>query len=243
MKIDVLDHGWVKLRNISGPTRRPDAPYDADDVDPANVARKSFDQSDTGRTREDDLRLNNYLMKNWHTTPIEMIEVWLEMKMPIFVARQLVRHRTVSIDEVSGRYVQLPEEWYTPPLEEVQWQVKDKKQGGRPVNLNVQEEYDAAHNFRQRLDSICRISYHQYKHSITNGIAHEQARSFLHLNHYTHWIWKQDLHNLMHFLSRRDHSHAQKESQYYAQAITQLLDPVIPNLMDLYRKYRRLNEE
>lgn len=243
MRLQVLDHGFVELRNISGPTRRKDADYDADDVDPANVARKSFNQSDSDRPREADLKLNNYLIRNWHTTPLEHIVVWLEMKLPIFVARQFVRHRTVSIDEVSARYVQLPEEWYLPRVEDVVFQTKDKKQGGRPIRLDDKYEVYLAHSFRNQLDSDCANSYHNYLMAIEEGIAMEQARMFLHLNHYTHWIWKQDLHNLMHFLSRRDHSHAQKEAQYYAQAIIQLLTPVIPNLMELYHKYRRFNNE
>ena len=241
MKIDVLDHGWVKLRNISGPTRRKDADYDADDVDPANVARKSFDQSDSGRVKEDDLRLNNYLVRKWHTTPIEHVVVWLEMKLPIFVARHFARHRTVSIDEVSGRYVQLPDEWYIPKLEDVQIQSSNKKQGGRRIDLSNSEEVAAAHVFRANLDNNCANSYKCYQAALQYNMAMEQARLFLHLNHYTHWIWKQDLHNLMHFLSRRDHKDAQIEDQYYAQAIIQLLTPVIPNLMELYHKYRRFD--
>lgn len=242
IRVDVLDHGFVELRNISGPTRRADHIFDAHDVDPANVARKSFNQMDTGRSVEEEFRLNNYLMRNWHTTPFEHTVVWLEMKLPIFVARHFARHRTVSIDEVSGRYVQLPEEWYIPKLEDVLFQTKDKKQGGRPINLNDENEVFLAHMFRTKLNTDCSRSYHDYLIAIDNGIAMEQARMHLHLNHYTHWIWKQDLHNLMHFLSRRDHSHAQKEDQYYAQAIIQLLTPVIPNLMELYHKYRRFND-
>lgn len=100
--IKVLDHGFVTLRNISGPTRRCfevdplgyrgcDPKFDADDIDPANTARMSFDNMDSGRTRQEDLKLADYLMRNKHSTPFEMIEVWLEMKMPIFVARQFVR--------------------------------------------------------------------------------------------------------------------------------------------------------
>lgn len=91
--IKVFD-GFVTLRNIAGPTRRADKPFDADDVDPANSARMSFGQMDSGRTREQDLRLAEYLMKNRHSTPMEMIQVWMEFKLPIFVARQFVRHRT-----------------------------------------------------------------------------------------------------------------------------------------------------
>ena len=122
--IPVLDHGFVELRNIAGPTRRiydsippsqDDAgyaheealvvrPFDADDTDPANAARMSFGRMDSGRTREADLKLADYLMRNKHWTPFESIEVWLEMKLPIFVARQFVRHRTATLNEISGRY-------------------------------------------------------------------------------------------------------------------------------------------
>lgn len=246
-KTHVLDHGFVILRNISGPTHRirdynegsyeeggsiVEKSFDADDTDPANTARMSFDQMDSGRTREQDLKLCEYLMKNKHTTPFEMIEVWLEMKMPIFVARQFVRHRTVSINEVSARYVTLPPEWYIPEIV-----------GGKPVSAKQGQsgELDAAvqQEFRESLNISCETSYSNYLFSMQQGVAAEHARMFLHLNHYTHWIWKQNLHNLMHFLSLRDHSHAQIESQRYAQAIDLLLRQQLPELMALYDKYRR----
>ncbi len=253
--IKVLDHGFVTLRNISGPTRRYGwydegnregdggvcgALFDADDTDPANTARMSFNQTDSGRTREQDLKLAEYLMKNKHTTPFEMIEVWLKMKMPIFVARQFVRHRTVSINEVSARYVQLPPEWYIPALEDVVIQSKDKKQGGKPIDLLDPGQRRVAHNYRDRLDENCRRSYASYEQSIADGIAMEQARLDLHVNHYTHWIWKQDLHNMMHFLMLRDHGHAQGEPQRYARAVDQLVRRVLPHSMELYDKYRRM---
>lgn len=246
--ISVLDHGFVTLRNISGPTRRYGwydegnregdggvcgALFDADDTDPANTARMSFNQTDSGRTREQDLKLAEYLMKNKHTTPFEMIEVWLEMKMPIFVARQFVRHRTVSINEVSGRYVTLPAEWYIPEI--VGGKAPNAKQG-QVDNLSIETQAW----FKRILNDECASSYEKYIQAIEMGIAAEHARMLLHLNHYTHWIWKQDLHNLMHFMSLRDHSHAQIEAQEYAKAIDQLIRRVLPNSMELYDKYRRL---
>lgn len=232
-KIKVLDHGFVTLRNISGPTRRIDSDFDADDTDPANSARMSFDQTDSGRTREDDLKLAKYLMKNKHTTPIEMIEVWVEMKMPIFVARQFIRHRTACVNEVSGRYVTLPEEWYIQEI--VGGKAKTAKQG-QEDNLpkEIQEQ------FKNDLNESCKQSYDKYLYYINIGVAPEHAREFLHLNHYTHWIWKQDLHNMMHFLSLRDHSHAQIEAQEYAKAIDKLLRKQIPCLMEMYDEHRRL---
>lgn len=254
LKIPVLDHGFVMLRNLSGPTRRVYEDedegverqfwnirmFDADDTDPANAARMSFDQTDSGRSREADLKLAEYLMKNKHTTPFEMIECWIEMKLPIFVARQFVRHRTVSINEVSGRYVELPAEWYIPKVEDVLFQATNKKQGGNRIDLDDPNQVEAAEMFRSRLDEDCQSSYHAYLEAIDSGIAMEQARCHLHVNHYTHWLWKQDLHNILHFLALRDHSHAQGESTKFAKAVDQLLRRFLPHSMELYDKYRKL---
>lgn len=233
IQTNVLDHGFVKLRNLAGPTRRDNARFDADDVDPAQAARMSFDQMDSERTREEDFRLCRYLMKNWHTSPFEMVECWLEMKLPIFVARQFVRHRTVSINEVSGRYVTLPEEWYIPEI--VGGKAPSAKQG-QEDNLppEVQEWYKA------QLHKQCSDGYFLYRMAIDQGVAPEHARLFLHLNHYTHWLWKQDLHNILNFLRLRDHSHAQIEAQIYARAIDDMLRAHLPNSMALYDEYRRL---
>lgn len=239
-KLAVLDHGFVRLHNLAGPTRRPEAEFDADDIDPANTARMSFDQMDSGRTREADLKLADYLMRNWHTTPFEMVECWIEMKLPIFVARQFVRHRTVTINEVSGRYVKLPAEWYIPALEDVVIQSDDKKQGGLPIDLSDPEQVAKAEAYRERVNSNCLRCYESYEQSIADDIGMEQARLDLHLNHYTHWMWKQDLHNILNFLRLRDHGHAQGESQRYAKAVDQLLRRCLPHSMELYDKYRRL---
>lgn len=245
--LPVLDHGFVTLRNLAGPTRRdntlPDnsgPPYertfDADDMDVANSARMSFDAADMDRTYEIEMKLNRYLLANRHMTPFESIEVWLEMKLPIFVARQFVRHRTTSLNEVSGRYVQLPEEWYIPPIGTVMFQSKDKKQGGKVIDLADPSQAKRAAEYIQRLDADCKQSWQSYQFAIEDGIAMEQARLHLHLNHYTHWLWKQDLRNLMHFLSLRAHPHAQREAQTYAYAIIKLLEPHLPGLMALYHE-------
>lgn len=233
MRIDVLDHGFVTLRNLAGPTRRLDARFDADDIDPAQAARMSFEQMDVDRPREADHKLASYLMKNWHTTPFEMIEIWLEMKLPIFVARQFVRHRTVSINEVSGRYVTLPAEWYIPEI--VGGKAPNAKQGQADTLRPATQTW-----FRTTLDNRCRESYDCYLEAIRVGIAPEHARLFLHLNHYTHWLWKQDLHNILNFLRLRDHSHAQIEAQEYARAVDSLLRVQLPESMRLYDEYRRV---
>ena len=230
--IKVLDHGSITILNVSGPERRPDQPFDASDSDPANSARMSFGQKDSERTEEQDAKLCEYLMKNLHTSPFEMIEVWIEMKMPIFVARQFVRHRTVSINEVSGRYVQLPAEWYIPTV--VGGKAQNVKQG-QADNLSEFEQEE----FRAALNRHCGNGYIVYSEAIDRGVAPEHARMLLSLNHYTHWLWKQDLHNLMHFLALRMDSHAQIEAQAYATAIYNELRKVLPQTMDLFDKYRR----
>ncbi len=229
----VLDFGFVHLRNLSGPTRREDKEFDANDVDPANSARMSFGQMDSGRSEVDDHNLATYLMKNQHTTPFEMIECWIEMKLPIFVARQFVRHRTVSINEISGRYVTLPDEWYIPEV--VGMSASNKKQGqvaGLPA--------ETQNWFKGALDWQCQAGYNAYLKAIEGNVAHEHARLLLHLNHYTHWLWKQDLHNIMHFLQLRDHSHAQVEAQAYAKTIDGLIRNYLPHSMEIYDKHRRM---
>lgn len=241
-QVQVLDHGFVVLRNIAGPTRRESSPFhdqefDAEDRDPAQAARMSFANMEVKdgvvRTLEQDYKLAAYLMKNRHTSPFEQVQVWLEMKLPIFVARQFVRHRTVRLNEVSGRYVTLPAEWYLP-----------KVVGGKPASAkqgqadNLDDDTQLA--FKQLLNKHCGDGYQLYLDALACGVAPEHARLLLSLNHYTHWLWNQDLHNLMHFLSLRDHSHAQVEAQAYAQAIDGLIRAVLPETMKLYDQFRRL---
>lgn len=125
--VNVLDHGFATLRNLAGPTRRPDQAFDASDIDPAQAARMSFEQMDSERTYEQDMRLAKYLLTHGHTSPFEMVQVWVEVKAPIFVDRQMVRHRTWSRNESSGRYITLPEQWYIPDV--LGAKATDKKQG------------------------------------------------------------------------------------------------------------------
>lgn len=253
--LKVLDHGFVTLRNLAGPTRRLLQPlpkgvhrfdvlvateencetpmqfrkFDADDTDVANSARMSFEGQDLERTYEVEMKLNRYLLANRHMTPFESIEVWLEMKLPIFVARQFVRHRTATLNEVSARYVTLPAEWYIPEV--VGGKPENKKQG-QSDTLN--EHAQAV--FRHSLERHCKEGYNEYVEAMANGVAPEHARMFLSLNHYTHWLWKQDLRNLMHFLSLRMHGHAQVEAQAYANAVFALLEPQLPGIMGIYQE-------
>lgn len=234
--VKVLDHGYVRLRNVSGPVRRLDRMFDADDVDPANAARFSFDAADkVGRTREADLKLAKYLLSHKHTTPFEMVEIWLEMKMPIFIARQFVRHRTATINEISGRYIKLPEEFYIPDPATIGVPAATNKQG-RDAHL----ENPYAVRFTETLHENCRKAYAQYEFDLANKIPAEIARMQLPLNIYTKWLWKQDLHNIMHFIAVRIDGHAQWEAQQYAQAVYTLLKDALPYSMELFDEYRRL---
>lgn len=250
-EVKVLDRGYVRLRNLAGPTRRPlkhtalsygpgteSGPargFDADDIDPAQAARMSFEQFDSDRTYEQDMKLNEYLLKNMHTSPFEMIQVWLEVKVPIFVDRQLVRHRTWRRNESSARYIVLPDEWYIPEV--VGGKAPNAKQG-QTDNLS-----EAAQSlFREELQEQCETGYRCYLRHMENGVAPEHARMFLHLNHYVHWLGNVDLGNMFHFLKLRAHSHAQIEAQRYAYAIINLLEPHLPGLMDLFNKHVKRND-
>jgi thymidylate synthase (FAD) len=244
----VLDHGSVTLRNLAGPTRRiwSELPaynddgsvasagatrhFDANDIDPAQAARMSFEQMDSDRTYEEDMRLNEYLLKNEHTSPFEMIQVWLEVKVPIFIDRQMVRHRTWARNESSGRYITLPDKWYIPEI--VGGKSANKKQG-QEDNLpqHIQD------GFRFELNSQCELGYGKYLHYLDAGVAPEHARMFLHVNHYVHWIGTVNLANLFRFLRLRVHEHAQIEAQKYGWAIIALLRPHLPGLMMLFDKH------
>ena len=253
-RMGVLDHGFVTLRNIARPTRRDkicsvaleEPPnvfvrhYDGDDRDPAQAARLSFEEGDFGtaqvpRSYEQDMKLNEYLLVNEHTSPFEMIQVWIEVKVPIFIDRQMVRHRTWRRNESSGRYVVLPGEWYIPEV--VGGKALNKKQG-QSDNLPqiVQDDFKGA------LRGACENSYKQYLAYLDAGVAPEHARMFLHLNHYVHWLGNVDLHNLFHFMRLRAHSHAQIEARHYANTIVELLRPHLPGLMGLFDKHCRRPE-
>lgn len=244
----VLDHGMVRLCNVAGPVRRPVAnpggvdgmfwarDFDADDTDPAHAARLSFEQGAFGdgkaRPYETDMKLVEYLLVNEHSSPIEMIQCWFEVKVPIFIDRQMVRHRTWKRNESSARYIVLPDKWYIPEV--VGGKAANKKQG-QDDNLppHIQEQ------FKTVLGMDCAQSYQHYLYFMDAGVAPEHARLHLHLNHYVHWIGSVDLHNLFHFLRLRTHDHAQIEARKYAEAIVDLLRGPLPGLMGLFAKHVR----
>lgn len=225
--VNVLDHGFVTLRNIAGPTRRPDQPFDASDIDPAQAARMSFEQMDSERTYEQDMRLAKYLLTHGHTSPFEMVQVWVEVKVPIFVDRQMVRHRTWSRNESSGRYITLPEQWYIPDV--LGAKASNKKQGRAEGLFPEAQAY-----YKSKLQGHCREGYDLYLEALNAGVAPEQARMFLSLNHYVHWVGTVDLSNMFKFLALRLGEDAQWEARQYAQAIVTLLRPHLPGMMQLF---------
>lgn len=245
-QIAVLDHGFVKLRNLAGPTRRAfdiiDSemgarsamsmrPFDADDMDVPNAARLSFEGQDQERSYDVEMKLARYLAQHHHDTPFEIVEVWLEMKLPIFVARQFVRQRTMTINEASARYITLPEQWYIPAV--VGGKAPNAKQGQEDNLDEVTQGW-----FRQALQMDCENGYALYKMALARGVAPEHARMFLHVNHYTHWMMKMNLRNLMFsFLRLRYHSHAQVEAQAYAKATFEIIEPHLPGLMAIYQEF------
>jgi len=247
-KKQVLDKGFVRLLNISGAVRRTfqrenvanevgyedtELVFDACDTNPALVARTSFAKGLQEYTKEQDEALCEYLIREGHNTPIEFTTVFLEVKMPIFVARQVMRSRTCSFNEVSGRYVTLPDDWYIPEI------VRGKHSGGNKQGSEDNLPEELQKTFKEELLFQCNRSYAYYEKFLEDGVCPEQARLMLHLNHYTQFVWKQDLHNLMHFLSLRLDEHAQWETRQYAQAIYDLLKVHLPKSMEWFDEYRR----
>jgi thymidylate synthase (FAD) len=223
-----LDHGFVKLIDCL-PRVVPES-EDGVDYAIAEAARCSYKRGT--KTISDDKVLIRYLMRHDHTSPFEMVKFKFHMKLPIFVARQVVRTRTAQISELSGRYSELPEEYYIPEINDVRLQSEMNKQGsGEAVDSFISED------FREDLIGQSLENYTHYKSALNKNISREQARMFLSLNYYTELYWCMDLHNLLHFLDLRTDSHAQKETRIYAEAILKLITPIVPYTMSAWEDY------
>jgi thymidylate synthase (FAD) len=182
----------------------------------------------------EDQGLINYLMRKWHTTPFEMCDIKLHVKLPIFVARQWVRHRTASINEYSARYSVMEREFYVPEPKDVQTQSATNKQG-RDVRLPS----DLAEEYCDRVKINANEAFDEYKLFLDYGVARELARIDLPLGTYTEWYWKVNLHNLMHFLQLRTDPHAQWEIRQYADVICDYILPKwVPMVTHAYQQYR-----
>jgi thymidylate synthase (FAD) len=175
------------------------------------------------KSQREDTALIQYLWENGHTSPFEQVVLTFHCKMPIFVARQWVRHRTARINEISGRYSILKEEFYVPSLDTLCAQSKSNKQGRGEV-LPREIALQAQESIRSQQAS----AYASYRSLLDQGLAREIARLVLPLSLYTEWYWQIDLHNLFHFLELRLDPHAQWETQQYARAIADITQKVAP---------------
>lgn len=220
--LPVLDHGFIRVVDYMGT-----------DAAVVQAARVSYGRG-TKQTSED-AHLINYLMRHAHTTPFEMAEIKLHVKLPIFVARQWIRHRTASVNEYSARYSILDKEFYVPNPENLAAQSTSNRQG-RGAVLEGQE----AEAVLALLRDDAQRSYEDYRVLLNedetgnaiditrNGLARELARMNLPVNFYTQWYWKIDLHNFMGFLKLRADSHAQYEIRAYAQVMLDILSKWVP---------------
>ena len=231
-QFDVLDHGFVRVVDYMG-----------DDSSVVQAARVSYGRG-TKRTSQDK-GLIRYLMRHHHTTPFEMCEIKLHVKLPIFVARQWVRHRTANINEYSARYSILDKEFYLPNPEDISLQSSNNKQG-RAQSVSREE----AARLLQIFESDSRACYDHYSEMLnidSDGktidenkpcIARELARMNLTLNYYTQWYWKIDLNNLLHFLRLRADSHAQLEIRLYADIILEIVKKWVPYTYEAFIDYQ-----
>ncbi len=215
----VLDHGFVRVIDYMG-----------DDAAVVQAARVSYGRgTKPGRA---DAALIRYLMRHRHTTPFEMCEIKYHVKLPIFVARQWIRHRTASVNEISARYSILDREFYLPAPSALAAQAADNRQGrDRPLGAD-----DAAVVLDLLRDDASRCHDH-YEALLESGLARELARINLTLSTYTQWYWKIDLHNLLHFLSLRLDAHAQYEIRAYAEVMAESVKAWVPETYAAFADY------
>ncbi len=225
----VLDHGFVRVIDYMG-----------DDAAICQAARVSYGRGT--KSVQNDAGLIRYLMRHWHSTPFEMCEIKLHVKLPVFVARQWIRHRTANVNEYSARYSILDREFYIPAPEHVNAQSVVNNQG----RGNVLEGAEAA-RVLEILKADSNRAYDNYEAMIAqegpdgapqDGLARELARMNLPANIYTQWYWKVDLHNLFHFLRLRADKHAQYEIRVYADAICKIVADWVPAAYGAFEDYR-----
>lgn len=213
-RIDVLDHGFVRLVDFMG-----------SDLSISRAARVSYDAAwRAGEDEGSDAKLIRYLWKHQHTTPFEAVEFQFEVKAPIFVFRQWHRHRTWSYNELSARYRELPEEFYVPDPALIGAQSASTKQA-----RDIRGEADPKRKFEADcMRSACLAAFASYRQLLEAGWPRELARSVLPVATYSHMFAKTNLRNLLHFLSLRCDAHAQYEIRVYADAMRDLIRPVVP---------------
>ncbi|MEM9231841.1 MAG: FAD-dependent thymidylate synthase [Pseudomonadota bacterium] len=221
---DVLDHGFVRVVDYMG-----------DDAAIVQAARVSYGAGT--KHVSNDAGLINYLMRHWHSTPFEMCEIKLHVKLPVFVARQWIRHRTANVNEYSARYSILDREFYIPAPDHLAAQSTVNNQG-RGETLQGEEAARVLDMLRRDADR----AYDHYEAMLSQdgqaGLARELARMNLPANVYTQWYWKVDLHNLFHFLRLRADPHAQYEIRVYAEEICRIIADWVPLAYAAFEDYR-----
>ena len=229
--VPALDHGFVRVIDYMG-----------DDAAIVQAARVSYGKGTKQITN--DRGLIRYLMRHRHTTPFEMCEIKFHVKLPVFVARQWIRHRTANVNEYSARYSILDREFYIPAPEQLAAQSVSNRQGRGEVL-----EGDEAARVLQLLRDDAALCYAHYEEMLNEdaegnprdpdrpGLARELARMNLPLNIYTQWYWKVDLHNLLHFLSLRADPHAQYEIRVYAEAMLDMVRRWLPIACEAFEDY------
>lgn len=219
--VSILDHGQIQLLDVMG-----------NDGDIYRAARASFGKYFADFEESDSRRVLRLMLRHGHTSPFEQAEVKFLVKCPIFVHRQWIRHRTANVNEISGRYAELPEEFFMPEV----WraQSKSNKQGSEGVARYAPEAHPVHGG-----DMVAEeIAFHEYHDRIKAGVSRELARTCLPLSTYTEMVWKCDLHNTMGFIQKRADPHAQEETRLYAEAMYELLEPLFPLTFEAFRDYR-----
>ncbi len=222
--LKVLDHGFVRVIDYMG-----------DDAAIVQAARVSYGKG-TKKVNED-RGLIRYLMRHWHSTPFEMCEIKFHIKLPIFIARQWIRHRTANVNEYSARYSVMDKEFYIPAPEQLATQSVSNRQGRGDVLTG-----DEAARVLQLLKDDANQVYSHYEEMLNpdgTALARELARMNLTLNYYTQWYWKIDLHNFMHFLRLRADGHAQYEIREYADVMIDVLKKWVPITHESFLDYRQ----
>ncbi|MGV3279026.1 FAD-dependent thymidylate synthase [Rickettsiales bacterium LUAb2] len=226
-ELPLLDHGFIRVIDYMGV-----------DSSITQAARVSYGKGT--KTVQNDKMLIRYLMKHHHTSPFEMCEIKLHIKAPIFVARQWVRHRTANINEYSGRYSLMSDDFYIPEPQYVTSQSTDNKQGRGNI---LKDSYNK--QAIEDLTNISKQSFKVYGDLLNNeageehSLARELARIVLPLNSYTEFYWKIDLHNLLHFLNLRAHPHAQYEIRVYADLLLDIIKKWVPITYQAFIDYKK----
>ncbi len=219
-KYHVLDKGYIKLIDYMGGDNRI-----------VQAARASSGKGT--KTPGEDTALRRYLMRNKHTSPFEMVELMFQVKMPIFVARQWVRHRTANINEYSMRYSEALDEFYIPSKDRIRLQDRRNIQG----SSDEMAPREARKKALSYIEKASETAYRRYKELLDNGIAREIARLVLPMNTYTIWYWKNDLHNIFHFLKLRTAKNAQWEIRQYAKQMAEIVQRVAPTAYEAFEDY------